>query len=189
MAPAHIRNKTHDHVTSLIMLSPNTSTLSFSTRSGHVQSTFSVRIIPIGKDIQPIALSKMASVNSFTWKKPASFTTLKDTIYPLAEVHTVADVISSVSNELPLDTGAEFQEAQSFTKTITESCISSPYLEPLAFMNSAGKVKTIDNGSDLGSHPDDINFVKLRCTLYGSLIDSRITDDRQLSFQFCLYLP
>ena len=91
--------------------------------------------------MQPIALAKMAFVNSFTWKKSASFTTLKNTIYPLAEVHTMADVISLVSNELLLDTGAGFQEAPSFSKTLMESCISIHYLEPLAFMNSTGKVK------------------------------------------------
>ena len=101
----------------------------------------------------------------------------------------MGDVISLVSNELPLDTGAAFQESQYFTKTLMESCISIPYLKPLAFMNSAGKVKTIDNVLDLGFHPDDITSVKFRCTLDGSLMDIRITGDHQLSFQFCLQLP
>ena len=179
---------THDHSSTLIMASSNTSALSLSTRNGHVQSTFGVRIIPIRKYMQPIALDKMTYVNRFSWKKSASFTTLKDTIYPLAETHTVADVVSLVSNELPLDTGAAFQEAQSVTKKLMESCISIPYLEPLAFLTSAGKVKTIDNVSDLKSCPDDITFFKFRCTVEGSTMDCRIKNYSKLSFHFCLRL-
>ena len=171
------------------MTPPNTSALSLSTRDGHTQSTFGFRIIPIGKDMQRIALAKMGSVNSFTWKKSVCFTTLKDTIYPLADVHTVADVISLVSNELSLETGAEFQEAHFFVKSLMESCITIPYLEPLTFLNSAGKVKSIDNTSELGSRPDDITFFKLRCTVDGASVDKRIMSDCQSSFQFCLRLP
>lgn len=56
-------------------------------------------------------------------------------------------------------------------------------------MNSTGKIKNVDDVSDVESRPDDITFVKSRCTLDGSLMDSRIKSEYQLSFQFSFRLP
>ena len=117
-----------------------------------------MRVIHIGKDIQPVNLPGMASVSSFSWGKSASFCTLHDTIYSLADFHSVADVISLVSNEISLDTGAAFQEAQSVAKYVIENSLSITNLEPLAFLTSSGKLVNIDGVSDQKSRPEDIAF-------------------------------
>ena len=93
-----------------------------------------MRVINIGKNIQPVNLSGMASVSSLSWEKSASFCTLHETIYSLADFYSVADVISLVSNDLSLDTGATFQEAQSLAKSVIENSLSITNLEPLAFL-------------------------------------------------------
>ena len=61
--------------------------------------------------MQTLNLRRMVLVNRSYWKEAASFGTLHDSVYSLVDAHSIADVISLVSNELPLDTGAAFQEA------------------------------------------------------------------------------
>ena len=72
-----------------------------------------MRVINSGKDSQPVNLPKMSSVKNHSWKKSASFETLRRCVYSLKDAHTVADLISLISGELPQDTGASFQESQS----------------------------------------------------------------------------
>ena len=68
----------------------------------------SMRVVHIRKDSQPVNLVVMLSVNSHSWRKSASYESLKRNVYSLATTHTVADLISVVYNELPQDTGAAF---------------------------------------------------------------------------------
>ena len=93
-------------------------------------------MIHIGKDQQPVTLPRMTSINGHSWKKAASFGTLENLVYSLVDAHSVADVISLVSNELPLDNGSAFQEAESAVKLIVDSTLSVNHLEPLAFPTS-----------------------------------------------------
>ena len=87
------------------MSNPNTNALALASRRNSVPH---MRIIHIGKDSQPVTLPEMATVNSQSWKKSASFGTLENSVYSLVTSHTVADVIALVGNELPIDTGAAF---------------------------------------------------------------------------------
>ena len=52
----------------------------------------------------------MASVNSESWGKLASYQTLKNSVYSLLEAYTIIDVVTLVSDELHMDTCAAFQE-------------------------------------------------------------------------------
>ena len=87
------------------MSNPNTSTLP------STASNSSMRTIHIGKNSQPITLTKVASVNSYSWRKSTIFNTLEKSVYSLLVYHAVADLVSLVSDEIILDAGAAFQEA------------------------------------------------------------------------------
>ena len=63
------------------------------------------------------------------------------------------------------------------------------FLEPLASMNSTGKVVQIDDPNDIVKRPEDITFLRLCCTMDGESQDKRITTVNTLSFQFCLRFP
>ena len=174
------------------MSNPNTNALSLSNRRG--QSSFSLsssgmRVIHIGKDQQPVTLPRMTSVNGQSWKKAASFSTLDNLVYSLVDAHSVADVISLVSNELPLDTGSAFQEAESAVKMIVDSTLFMNHLEPLAFLTSTGKGVKVDETEGLEYRPEDITFFKFRCTMDSKSVDERVTTVPDLSFQLCLKLP
>ena len=82
------------------MSNPNTKALSLASKKSLDSG---MRVVHIGKDSQPINLTVMSSVNSHSWRKSASYESLKRNVYSLATAHTVADLISMVSNELPHD--------------------------------------------------------------------------------------
>ena len=69
-----------------------------------------MRVIHIGKYSQPFSLPLMASVNSESWGKSASYQTLKNSVYSLLKAYTAVDVVTLVSDELHMDIGAAFQE-------------------------------------------------------------------------------
>ena len=148
-----------------------------------------MRTVYIGKDSQPVNLAVMFSVNSHSWKKSASYESLKRNVYSLAIAHTVADLISMVSNVLPQDTGGAFQEAQSAAKMVMDNAILVSNLESSAFITSAGKVANIKDTIDLKSRPDNISFLRFNCVVDGAAIDSRVVTVNPLSFQFSLKLP
>ena len=56
-------------------------------------------------------------------EKSASFSCLRDTVYWLKDAHSVADIISIISNVIPLDTGLACQESQLTSKAITDKVL------------------------------------------------------------------
>ena len=94
-----------------------------------------------------------------------------------------------VSNELPQDTGASFQEFQSAAQILLDNALLLGNLELLAFLTLVDKVAHIDNATILKSRPEDISFLRFNCVVDGATIDSRITAVNPLLFQFYLKLP
>ena len=90
-------NRTHDH-NKQIMSNPNTEALSLVSKNSIGSK---MNVVYIGKDSQPVNLAVISSVNSQSWRKSASYESLKHNVYSLATAHTVADLISMVSNVLP----------------------------------------------------------------------------------------
>ena len=131
----------------------------------------------------------MASMNSDPWKKSASFSTLVTAVENLVEAHSVADVTSLVSNELPIDTGAAFQESTSAAKLIVDSILSIGFLDPVAWLTSGGNDIKIPDPADLSVRPADISYIRFRCQMNSSSVDARISTMPDLSFYFCLKLP
>ena len=61
-----------------------------------------------------------------------------ESVNSLKDSHTVADIVSMISNEIPIDSGAAYQEAQSASKFIVDSVLNPTFLDPIAFLTSAG---------------------------------------------------
>ena len=173
------------------MSNPNINALSVATRN----RTFNggqnpgVKVVHIGKDMQPVSLMTMASINKQPWEKSASFEGLRRTVYSLVDTHSVADVITLVSEELPHNTGAAFQESAATAKSMMDSILNIAHFEPIAFLTSTNKVVKISNPDDLDQRPDDISFLRFRCIADGTAIDNRVARADVLNFQFCLRLP
>ena len=176
------------------MSNPNTNALALSNRryidtTANRDTNSGIKLVHIGKDMQPVTIVKMSSINSHAWKKSACFDSLQTTIYNLAESHTVADIISLVSQELPLDTGASYQASEAAAKSVIANVCKINILEPLCFLSSSGRTLAITDPDDLDARPDDITYLRVRCNLDGKVVDKRVNRAEPISFQFCLKLP
>ena len=168
------------------MSNPNTNALKLAARQS---SNSSSHVVHVGKYARPVTLPVMSSVNSRSWKRSASFNCLRISVYDLAGSHPVADTISLVSDELPLDTWAAFQEAQLVVQTVIEHVTLIQNLEPLAFLTSTGKIVHIDDVNNLASRPEDITFIKVHSVVEVTHVDTRVRKGSILSVNFCLRLP
>ena len=179
MAPTHTEHFTHT-TSSPTMSNPNTNALAMAIRNCTTSSSPSsgMRIIYIGKEQQPINLAKMVSVNSHSWKKAACFNNLVESVDSVINSHTVADIVTMVTNEIPIDSGAALQEAQSASKFIVESVVHPSFLDPVAFLTSAGNEAKLGDPTDLTSRQSDITYVRFRCTMHGSSVDDRVKTSR-----------
>ena len=138
------------------MSNPNTKVLSLASK----QSLGSgMRVVHISKDSQTVNLAVMSSVNSHSWRKSGSYESLKRNVYSLAAAHTVAGLISVVSNELLQNTDAAFQEAQSAAQIVMDNALLVDNLELLVFPTSTVKVSDIDDAINLKCSLEDISFL------------------------------
>ena len=98
---------------SLTMSNPNTNALAMLTRNcaSSSSSHSKMRVVYIGKDQQLVNLSEMVSVNRYPWQNAASFGALMDSVDSLTEYHTVADIVTMVLNDIPIDSGTAYQGA------------------------------------------------------------------------------
>ena len=131
----------------------------------------------------------MASMNSYPWKKYASFGTLANTVGSLVEAHSVAGAISLVSSEMPIDAGSAFQESQSASKLIVDSILNVAFSDPVDWLTSGGHEVKIPDPDDLKARPTDIQYIRFRCQIHGSSVDARVITVPELSFYFTLKLP
>ena len=177
----------------VIMSNPNTLAVNAAYEQRNTSTTSDLasilKVVHIGKDIQPITIVKMVSVNREIWEISACFQSLKNTVYSLVESHSPAEVNAFVSGELPIDTGAAFQAAQTSAKEIMDSMLSIQYFDLVAFLTANHSTVGIGDPENLINRPDNIYFIKFSCTTYGASQDIRVTPADTLSFQFCMYLP
>jgi len=134
----------------------NHSNSSVSNLSG--MKTFLVR-----KDQQPVtAIMQMVPVNMSLWRKAVSFHNLRNTVHSLLEMHSITDVISLVSNELPIDTGTAFQESQEVVKMVTGNALRVENLYPSAFFNLEGKQLKFHPAAKLVERPEDLSYFRFQ---------------------------
>jgi hypothetical protein len=74
------------------------------------------------------------------------------------EAHSIADIIVLIANEIPIDTGSAFQEAQAATMKIMEDVFNVDNLHPSAFLNLYGKTFKFTPTLGLTEMPDDLMY-------------------------------
>jgi len=166
--------------------SPSTS---FNTSTNTTSNLSGIKMVYVGKDQQPVTIMQLEHVTMPAWRKAASFDNLRNTVYTLVESHSVADVMALVASELPIDTGAAFQEAQAAAKLVTKGALDIDYLTPNAFLSSKGKELKFSPEAALADRPADITYFRFQCDLDGPAADGRIQTAGTLSFQYCLRFP
>ena len=165
-----------------------------STRTTHslnsdTSSLSGIKTVYVGKDQHPVTIMQMPHVNEAVWKKAASFENLCNTAQSLLEAHSTADIMALITKEIPMDTGADFQEAKVAAKMIIDNVFNIANLNPNAFLNSDGKTLKFAPTGDLSKRPEDLTFFCFQSDLDGHDIDRRVMTAGEFSFQFCLRLP
>ena len=166
-----------------------------STRTTHslnsdTSSLSGMKTVNVGKDQHPVTIMQMPHVNeTVVRKKATSFENLCNTAYSLLEAHSTADIMALITKEIPMDTGADFQEAQVAAKMIIDNVFNIANLNPNAFLNSDGKTLKFAPTGNLSERPEDLTFFRFQCDLDGHDIDRRVMTAGEFSFQFCLRLP
>ena len=172
MAPAPSNQDTYDHSNPTTMSNPNSLAVNAANRQRNTTPASNLasglKIVHIGKDMQPVTIVKMVSVNKETWEKSACFQSLKNTIYSLVESHSPAEVTAFVSGELIIDTCAAFQTSQTAIKEVMDSMLSIQHLDQVAFLTAQNDTVGIGDPGNLVSRPDNISFIKFSCTMYGA---------------------
>ena len=85
----------------------------------------------------------MSPVDHDGWKKSASFESLSSTIRGQLDVQNTADLISVISQEIPINVTTAFVESTRVKEKIVGSMTDSSNLTGLAFLYSDGKNRKI----------------------------------------------
>ena len=97
------------------------------------------KIVYVGKDKYPMSILEMAPVDDDGWKKSASFESLSSTIRGQIDVQNTADLISVISQEIPIDVTTAFTESTRVKEKIFGSMTDINNLTGLACLHSDGK--------------------------------------------------
>jgi len=97
------------------------------------------KIVYVGKEIYPLIILGMAPVKSDRWKKSASFESISTTIRAQANVRNTVDLISVISQEVPIDVTTVFMESTRAKKRIISNMPAAGYLSGVAFLHSDGR--------------------------------------------------
>ena len=100
-----------------------------------------------------------------------------------------ADVTAMIAKEIPMDTGAVFQEAQVAARMIIDNVFNIANLNPNVFLTSIGKTLKFAPTTKLSERLEDLTFFRFQCDLDGHETDKRVMMAEEFSFQFCLRLP
>ena len=113
----------------------------------------------IGKDQHPVSILSLVATDSPTWQKAACFNELSDTAKNLSDsAYGVADILSFLSDELPIDTSAAYQESTRVTCNILACVYNVSLLNPTSCFNSKGNTVSLVDMHDLDKRAEGIAF-------------------------------
>jgi len=111
------------------MSNPNTQVLSILHRnrshaSNSADAASGMKTVFIGTGKNQVRIKKLVPLVSPTWQKDACFKSLVESSNLLLDSHTVSDVITMISEEVPMDTTASYQEAQTTATNVVRNFFS-----------------------------------------------------------------
>ena len=179
---------THYHT----MSSPNTNALmtmlNNAVRAESKPTAAGFKMVYVGKDKVALNILEMSPIESEPWKKSSAFESLCATMQGQVDVHSVSDLISIISQEIPIDVTSAFMESNRIKETVIRSMTDFSNLTGLAFLQSNGSMAKNLTSSTLEHRHADLAFIKLGCCIAGNEIDERIQQN-SMEVQFCLKLP
>ena len=100
-------------------------------------------------------------------EKSVFFESLSSTIRGQIDIQNTADLISVVSQEIPINVTTAFMELIRVKEKIMASTTDISNLTGLAFLYSDGKKAKNLSSCDLKDRASDLAYIRLSCTLDG----------------------
>ena len=128
----------------------------------------------IGKEKVPMNILEMTPIDSEAWRKSTSFESLCSTMRGQVDIHSVSDLVSIISHEIPIDVNSAFIESTRIKESVISSMTVIMNLTGLAFMHSGGSTAKNLVPPKLADRHADISFIQLGCCIDGKVVDSHI---------------
>ena len=152
-------------------------------------STRTTHLIHLGKDNYPVFVPTMPKLDDPTFKKGGAFAQLEEKALEVAKEVKVVDVITMVSELLPIDCSTALQTVDGVAKAINAAAYDINNLEPIAFVNQKGEIKKVKPNSSLKDRASDITHFRFLCEIIPSIVDTRLRKIDGLTFKLCFELP
>ena len=123
------------------MTSPNTNALMTLLKNAVREPKPTVarfKIFYVGKDTYPMSILEMASVDDGGWKKCVSLESLLSTIQRKIDVQNTVDLISVISQQIPINVTTAFMKSTRVKENIISSMTIIDNLTGLTFLHSDG---------------------------------------------------
>ena len=98
--------------------------------------------IIIGKDSHLILMMEMAPTKYTQWKKIQSSDRLSDILRGKPGLHSVADLVTAISNNIPTEVAVAYKEARTASKVVEGAATKADYLYGIIFLNVKGNSMT-----------------------------------------------
>ena len=172
---------------SILLKDGSRSGASASSRSSDIALFGTTKSAVIGKDNKPVSIMHMVSTEAEPYMRSTCFKNLVRAIKENVDLFDTSDLITCMSNELPINTSAASEGAHEACLPILQEALKINNLQPRFFLNKHGKEIKFDE-SLVNNRPADLFYVSFDCTINAKSIDNRINQS-PLQFNFCLNLP
>ena len=145
------------------------------------------KTIYLGKDQRPISVMKLALLEEPNWKRGSTFTHLAKAIKgQMKKNYTMADLVTVVSNEMPISTESAMEEAEGAGERLRKEVFRVDNLEGQYFLDSKGKHRDVTS-EELSLRPEDLSYFAFLCNVNPKDVDKRIVQEQlSVSFYRCL---
>lgn len=165
-----------------------------STSTGHGTSTVdkprfgSTKTVFLGVERRALSVSTLVPVTAPAFMKQAGFSRLVNTLRTHSSVHSCADLMAVISDELPISTASATDEASTICNSMYDEAFNIQNLKPCAFFDDLGNRVQQSVTFEAAIRPANLTFVNFSCTIDGSNIDPRIKQT-PFDFNYSLRLP
>ena len=94
-----------------------------------------VTTISIGKDSHSIPIMDMDSTHKTHLNNIQSFDLLPNILRGQLGSHPVADIVTDLSNSIPTETAAAYEEARTVSKVVEGAATKAEYIDGIGFLN------------------------------------------------------
>ena len=147
------------------------------------------KTVHIGRNQHPVCVMTLPALSSLSWKPASAFQALKQMTRNLWASYPIADLMTLVTNEMPISTDNAFAEAEEVAQAVRKEIFNVNNLEGHSFMNSFGAMMKGIHSYNVDQRPADLTYMGFCCDIDGKdRVDERIMQNAQ-SFLFSLKFP